>query len=255
MKKFIPLILFNIGFDIKLLAQSTEPIQTDRPDQTECPFIVPEKYFQVENGFGIIYNDRLHKDYTYPSTLIKYGVTKNFDLRLITGVINTRLEEERVTGVPPLTIGFKVNIFEEHGIIPMTSFIGQLTFPTLASSKYKATYYAPSFRFTMQHTLSKRVALGYNLGALWNGESPEPIFLYTLTSGISLSEKIGSYVEVYGFAPQHGTPQHNVDAGFSYLLTQDILFDISAGYRITHDAPKYFTAVGFSFRVNTQRRK
>ena len=32
-------------------------IQIDRPDQTECPFIVPKNHFQVESGFLIEQTD------------------------------------------------------------------------------------------------------------------------------------------------------------------------------------------------------
>ncbi len=32
--------------------QRLTPIQTDRPGQTECPFIVPKNNFQVESGFS-----------------------------------------------------------------------------------------------------------------------------------------------------------------------------------------------------------
>ena len=135
------------------------------------------------------------------------------------------------------------------------AFLAHLSFPTIATKNYKATYYAPSFKFAMQHSLSKKVSLGYNLGALWNGATTRPIFLYTLTTGVSLTEKLGSYVEVYGFAPKHETAQHSMDTGLSYLVNNDISLDISGGYRLTQNAPKYFIALGFSFRVNTQKRK
>jgi len=50
----------------------------------------------------------------------------------------------------------------------------------------------------MQHTLSKRFTLGYNLGYEWDGESSNPNFIYTLTTGITITEKLGGYVEVFG---------------------------------------------------------
>jgi hypothetical protein len=253
MKKLVWIILLNITLYTKISAQNIQPIEPDRPDQTESPVIVPVKYLQMENGFAYLYNDKLNKAYTYPSTLIKYGITNFFDLRLITGVVTTQLDKEKITGLIPLTIGFKLNFLKEKGLIPQTAFLAHLTFPTLASAKYKLNYYAPSFKFAMQHTLSKKLTLGYNLGALWNGVTTKPIFLYTLTTGISLTEKLDGYIEIYGFAPQHETAQHSTDTGLSYLLTQNISLDISGGYGITQNAPKYFMALGFSFRVNTQK--
>src|SRR3982751_2928308 len=81
MKKII--VIFLLMVCIKTFSQNIEPIQPDRPDQTESPIIVPVKYFQAENGFAYFYNDENNKAYTYPSTLFKYGLTKFLDLRLI----------------------------------------------------------------------------------------------------------------------------------------------------------------------------
>jgi len=142
-----------------------------------------------------------------------------------------------------------VNLVHEKGILPTTSFIGHLTIPRLASENFQATYFAPAFRFTMQHTLSEKFALAYNLGAEWDGESPEPIFIYTLTTGYSISEKFGAYVEAYGFVPQISMSDHRFDGGLNYLFRPNILFDISGGVGLTENAPDYYAALGFSFRL------
>ena len=134
-------------------------------------------------------------------------------------------------------------------MLPSPSFIGNLSIPKFASEDHKATYYATAFRFTMQHTLSKDLALGYNLGARWDGESPEPEFVYTLTTGYSISERWSTYIEVYGFAPQRSSAEHSFDGGFSYLFQQNLSMDISGGFGLTDNAPDYFMALGFSFRL------
>ena len=41
------------NYSNNLFAQTLPSIQLDRPDQTECPFITPKKYIQIENGFTI----------------------------------------------------------------------------------------------------------------------------------------------------------------------------------------------------------
>lgn len=101
----------------------------------------------------------------------------------------------------------------------------------------------------MQHTLSQKFSLGYNLGAEWNGETAEPAFIYTLTTGCSISDKIGAYLEVYGFAPQFSKADHRFDGGLNFLLKENILLDISGGAGITENAPDYYMALGFSFRL------
>ena len=79
----------------------------------------------------------------------------------------------------------------------------------------KNTFFAPSFRFTMHHTLTKDISLSYNLGAEMNGVTAEPIFIYTLTTGFSFSEKFGTSVELNGFAPQNNISEHRAEGGIT----------------------------------------
>ena len=233
----------------KSLAQEKEPIETDRPDQTETPAIVPEGMFQMENGFSFEKTDGNSQSLLLPSSLIKYGLNGRFEFRLITEFASEKTSGTKISGLNPVLVGFKVAIAEEKGIWPKVSFISHLMIPDLASSKLKATYYAPRFRFTMQHTLSDKISLGYNLGTEWDGETPDATFIYTLTTGFSLSGKAGCYVEVYGFAPQNDTADHRFDCGFTYLLSDNFMLDASGGFGITENAPDYYTALGFSFRL------
>ena len=141
-----------------------EPIQTDRPDQTESPAITPKGYMQMEHGFMYEQADKNHSSASFPSLLTKLGLSSRLELRLITELVSERSFSKTETGLTPVTIGFKTALCEEKGLLPKTSFIGHLTLPTFASQNFKAVYYAPAFRFTMQHTLSDKINLGYNLG-------------------------------------------------------------------------------------------
>lgn len=244
----ISMLILLFALAHKANSQKLDPIATDRPDQTESPFIVPQQYFQFEIGFVHEKVNQNEINQTYPNCLAKYGLTKKTELRLILDLGNTRSFGKNNSGLNPVTIGFKTNLLEEKGIIPTTSFIGHLTIPTLASQDKKAIYYAPSFRFNMQHTLSDRSTLSYNLGSEWDGFTPEPTFIYTLATGFSITESFGSYVELYGFAPQKQSARHSWDAGFTYLINNNVQLDIHGGTAITKNAPNYFIGCGISFR-------
>lgn len=229
-------------------AQNLPSIQTDRPDQTECPFIVPVNYFQFENGFVYQKTDSNSDKIVVPNVLLKFGINDHFELRLITEYLINRDNNEKISGINPVLIGFKTRLFEEKGIVPTTSFIAHLTIPKLASSSYKTQFYAPEFRFTMQHTISEKQSLSYNIGTEWNGENAEPTFIYTLTTGYSLSKKISGYIEFYGFIPQLEKPDHRFDGGFNYLFNPNHQLDISGGFGLSEASPKYFIGLGYSFR-------
>lgn len=240
---------FFWGTTHNLFGQVLPMIQTDRPDQTECPFIVPKNYFQIESGFNYEKVNKENQNLLYPTILWKYGVNEKFELRLISELTTNKNIGENLTGINPIKIGFKTKLIEQNGLIPQTSFIGHLAIPFLSTSNLTTTYFAPSFRFTMQHTLTEKISLGYNLGAEWNGEDTEATFIYTLTSGISLTEKVGAYIELYGFAPQKQKLDHRFDGGITFFPKPNIMFDISGGFGLTENTPIYYSSLGFSIRL------
>lgn len=230
-------------------SQEIKPLETDRPDQTETPAIVPRGMFQSESGFSYQEDDAVSKSYVLPSTLWKYGVNDNFELRLITEFSIEGNSEEKDFGLKPISIGCKIKISEEKGFWPKTSFIGHISIPNLASNKFKSEYLAPEFRFTMQHSLSEKSYLGYNLGAEWDGFSSQPTFIYTLVTGRSITNKIGAYIEVFGFSPQNEVAYHSFAGGFTYLFSNNFMVDLSGGKGISKTAPLYYYALGISFRI------
>ena len=247
----IKFLLSLFTFSLFANAQNLPSIQTDRPDLTECPFIVPINYFQFENGFVYQQTTENSSEIIAPSTLIKFGINNHFELRMVLEYELNNDFYSRTSGINPVLFGFKSRLIEENGILPTTSFIGHLSIPKLASVNYKTTFFAPEFRFTMQHTISKNQTLSYNLGSEWNGESAEPTFIYTLTTGYSFSEKVSAYIELYGFVPQLDIADHRFDGGFCYLINSNNQLDISAGFGISEIAPNYFLGFGYSFRFKT----
>jgi len=248
-KYFITLGLFLVSVPNNVFGQELTPIQLDRPDQTECPFITPKKYIQIENGFNIEQSEKGIQNFSFPTSLWKYGINDKLEFRLITEFAT----ENYQTGLKPITLGFKTSLLEENGIIPKTSFIGHITTSKLGSKEFQTTYIAPSFRFTMQHTLSKKVTLAYNLGVEWNGETPNQTYLYTLTTGYSLSEKIGCYAEIFGYFTKERNTNHNIDGGLTYLVSNNFIVDLSGGIGITKNSPKNYLSIGISYRFKISK--
>lgn len=252
-KYVISVGLFFGSVTENLSGQSLPPIQLDRPDQTESSFITPRKYIQLEHG---ITRERLNNQtitYFHPSTLWKYGLSEKTELRLITELVSVKNSSATVTGLLPLSIGFKTSLLEENGIIPKTSLIVHITPPAIGSNVFHARYTAPAFRFTMQHTLSPTLSLAYNAGVEWDGEMKAPSYLYTLATGKSLTEKLGYYAEVYGYFPRLDKAVHSVDTGFTYLLHNNCMMDFSVAFGLSDNAPENYVSIGFSYRFSTSK--
>jgi hypothetical protein len=236
-------------------AGQEEKIDTDRPDQTESAGLVPKNYFQAEIGFNKENTYYDNYNLIYPTALLKYGLNK-IELRLETVFLSSyeqRVPEPKwTTGLLPVEIGFKALITEEKKIIPKTSIIAHLGIPMLASPSFKIDHAAPSFRLTMQKTINSHLGIGTNFGAAWDGVQTTPLWIYTFSPGFNVGKRWYMYAEVFGFILKNELPQHNLDGGIAYYISNDVKVDISGGFGISEASPKNYFAIGFSFRVNTR---
>ncbi len=114
-----------------LIAQNNSII-TDRPDQTESAAIVPPGYLQFEHGLATDVEDVV-KTWSVFSTLIRYGVTENFELRLNADphiYDSLYINELRLY---PVSIGIKTKLIEQTKAIPDLSIIIHVQIPEIAS--------------------------------------------------------------------------------------------------------------------------
>jgi hypothetical protein len=233
--------------------QQTGRMETDRPDQTESPFIVKHKFFQTEIGFNLVKIDG-YTTIVVPTILWKYGLCKRLELRLITEInsVETPLiipgGNETNTGLLPVQVGGKIGLWEEKGLLPKTGFLFHVAIPGLAGKKFISSMWAPGFRLSMQHSLSEKIGLGYNVGAEWDGESKIPFWVYTMSLGFNIGERWYSYIEIFGNVREKDLPQHNLDAGIGYYINDNIKLDLSSGFDITKNADEHYCALGISFR-------
>jgi hypothetical protein len=234
-------------------AQQTGRMEADRPDQTESPFTVKHKYFQVETGIGLIKDNKL-STIILPTVLTKYGLLKNLELRLVTefNVVETPViipfGNDFVSGLTPVKVGGKLGLFEEKGWLPKTSVIFEVGIPKAASKKFRATKWAPAFILTMQNSLSENVGLGYNLGAEWDGETNKPYTIYTISAGFDMGKQWTSFIEFFGAARKNNPPANTIDLGLGYYINDNIKLDVSGGAGVSRSAADGFFSAGFSIR-------
>lgn len=246
----IPLFVFCAS---ALCRAQVEKIDTDRPDQTESAVLVPKKWGQFEMGFSKQVNNSTENEFQHPTLLSKYGISKRFEFRLITTVqTNTDFSnpafKQSNCGLTPVEIGGKIALWEEQKLLPKTSLIFHVGIPRFASNYYQADHLAPNFRFTMQHSVSDLIGIGYNLGAEWDGFSNETTWIYTLSPGFNISEKWYAYLEAFGFISKSNKPQHSFDGGIAYYISPNLKIDLSSGSGISKKAPDWYIAIGASFR-------
>jgi hypothetical protein len=244
------LYLFFIAF-FTIPAFAQEDIETDRPDQTETSAIVPAGKFQVEAGIMHQQTEAHSRELTLPTALWKYGVNDKFELRLITEIVHEKYSDSVASGLQPVTLGLKINLWKEKRFVPETSLLVQMQIPKLASKDFKLDYAVPEVRLLFSNKISSTIDLGYNAGAEWNGEKAEPTFEYTLSPNFSITQKLKVFIEAFGFMTQQHHPDHWIDSGLMFLLTKDIQLDLAGGYELTshNHYHQFYETVGISFRI------
>lgn len=248
-----------LALSLTCIAQEEVPeLITDRPDQTESSAVVPVGSLQIESGFvreRIDNETSTSTSYAVNTTLLRYGLTNHFELRVGLDYLHDRVtvkasDSTGITrGFGPLHTGFKIKIRDENGWIPEVAFLGGLTHPFAANPDYRTANTAAGMRFAFSHTITESISLGYNLGAEWDGDSVIPGYFYSLVMGASITERTGFFAESYGIIRESGTAEHLVDAGLTFLAMDNLQFDLSGGLGINEQAIDHFLSVGFSLRL------
>lgn len=237
--------------------ETSDVIVTDRPDATEASSTVGKGTLQIETG-GLYEsfeaNSIQSENYTYNTTLVRYGILDNLELRLgwdfVEGItkVNGNKLNDITSGWSPLLMGVKIDISEENGAMPEIAIIGHV-FPVFSASQdYRPETTGVDFRFSLSHTLCEKSSLGYNIGAQWGNDSPEAAAIYTIAYGYSITNTFGMYAELYGDLPEDSSANHYWDAGFTYLVCNDLQLDTYIGTSITK-GQDLLVGLGLSYRI------
>ena len=239
-----------------------EPLVTDRPDFTEASVTVGRGVAQLEFGYTYTYDeeagDRV-KSHSYPETLLRVGVLAEW-LELRFGW-NYAEESTRVGGVTTnasgaedLYLGLKLALTPQEGILPETAIMPQMTVPT-GSGDFTADEVLPGVNWLYSWDVNDFLSVaGSSQGnRAQDGGSGDYYFEFaqSATAGYSLSERLGAYTEWFAFVPNSADTErteHYFNGGFTFLVTNDLVFDIRAGMGLNSAADDYFLGAGGAVR-------
>jgi len=240
---------------LQIVLQPPGPIVPDRPGQTNPPDVVASGVVLFETGF-----QRETKtaggiqtiNYLYNTSLVRVGLMTNCELRLVVEYAGTRTDSSAqssaLQGFNPVSIGTKIAICPEKGIIPQTAMNVAFTLPYVGRREFRPTFLAPSFFLLMQNNLSEKLSLGYNLGLQWDGDQPNATAVYSISPSLTVAEGLSIFAEVCGFSTENSVPDYRADMGCAYLVNDNVQVDFSAGVGLNTVAPDSFVAFGLAWR-------
>ena len=246
----VSLILFILllGFSMCLNAQE---IITDRPDQTESSSTIPKNSFQIETGIlfsQVNTNSFESNNWNLPTTLLRFGITRNMELRLanqFTSIVKNSEEKTHQYGFGDIEIGAKIQILRKKNINTEIAFLSHLVFP-FGDKRISNTNFGSINKLSISHSITKNTSLGYNVGYNYFGEDLG-MATYSLAVGFTINDKWGFYIEPYGEWLNFQSIASNLDGGFTYLLQQNIQLDISYGLGLNYHM--HYTSLGFSWLI------
>ncbi|MFP4092286.1 MAG: transporter [Cyclobacteriaceae bacterium] len=257
---FVSLILMALHTS----AQEVRPMATDRPGLgSDAPITVPKGYLQLEAGFqmdrdrtttGTMEVDEIA--WVYPTSLFRYGILDNwefrvsFDLLTVESQLINRDLRSVERGVSPLNLGTKVSITEEQGWIPYMSVQLSLSIASTGSEDFRTRFTQPTIIWLMTKSITDKLDLTINLGSSWEDDLPAATYSYAASFDMSLQEKLGTFLEFYGFMPEAGPNMHLVNYGLTYLLNPALQLDVSSGVGLNREATDYFIGLGLSGRID-----
>ncbi|MGD1895201.1 MAG: transporter [Cyclobacteriaceae bacterium] len=232
------------------ILEAQEPLITDRPGQgTDAPYVLTPGEVQVEMGF--LYQDDSNLDQTvilYPNTLVRIGVLERLELRASATLFQQGPRDE--TYVSPVTLGAKIDVSENRGLIPKSAVIINFTLPREGPEEVLNLAAQPEIRLLMNHGITSNFSITTNLSAAWiNVEDVVtfPLHSYAASFDLGVTEYITTFAEFYGFWSRSDT-SHLFNFGGTILLLPDLQLDLSGGLGLTKNAPNYFVSAGFSVR-------
>ena len=231
-------------------------LSADRPGAGTGSEVLPYEVMMWETGFEGQFASWQHT-FTLQTTLFRFGLPGPAELRLeYTGSLDVLPYKPNIKYIydpSPLTIGTKINIFENHGHnnnlrwVPRTSVLVNLNLP-ITPQMAKDMPIGGGVDLLFENELTDWLSLGYDIGARWEEWAPAPDIFAALGFNIELANKVGMYVEVFGTFDTDAVNEKtgktythsdvNFNFGFTYAVHPRVQLDIYAGFNCYNSNPK-----------------
>jgi hypothetical protein len=207
------------------LAESPELV-TDRPDFTESASSVPVGFVQTEMGVSASLSDPAD-EIMLPALLLRVGVARNLELRVgaPSATVTWRAGQEAEITSAPLELGAKYTVSlgpAAAGVLPYVALPVQ-------SIQYDTDGVTAGLKGVWSLEMTDRLGLGGNAGVELAGLGADGGVAWeaslSLSLDISLTERLGTFVEVYSLFGADSVEPYG-QTGLVYLLMHNVQLDV-----------------------------
>jgi len=235
-----------------------EPLQPNRPGQADPPTVLSTGVVQIEGGStferqtdGAPNTDTL----TLPELELRIGVRERIELQLfVTGLVHEDQDgESNDSGMSDIELDARVLLSEQVGLRPAVAVDFGVSIPT-GSGFATSDGVDPEAELLIAWDVGTRWNLNGNLDVASESQGEDEsgrnfVFRPQLALGLTVNERAGLFIEYYGVIEEDTPNQHSADAGATFLVTDDLQLDISAGAGLNDEAPDFFVSAGVAWRL------
>jgi len=245
MEKFFYLLELILLSCVGLKAQNV--INTDRPDQSDGTHIVEKNYFQIETGVQFSKLDDITKGFDNV-TLIRYGITRTFEVRLGNQYSTVR-DSNMISGIRPLTISFKNQLCKQHGLLPKVTLVSYFRLPFTIGPAFPANYFGYTVTLAARHDVLSNLKIYSNFGVTQDQQTADLSYLAAIELNYNVTQRCSVYIEYYGNYARNVYPSNGIDIGFIYALKNNFAMDIAFGSPTLNLGLNKFISSGISIRL------
>ena len=249
-----------------------DSIITDRPHFSEASNLVGKGRIQIETGytysgdqsavsalFGSPAVDQRVQSHSFPETLLRAGLFAEwFEFRL---AYNFLIEQTDTTGQPRSTfrgsddlyVGAKLALTEQKGWLPEIALFPQALLP-IGDSHFTNEQVLPGFNLAYSWKINDFIELEANTQVNRRRDDAAHFyteFIQTANLEYTFTKKFGGFTEWFCFIPNgsiSALPQHYFHAGFVYLFTKYVQYDVHAAVGLTKASDDFFVGTGLSVK-------
>lgn len=234
------------------------PLVTDRPDFTEASSTVGLGVAQLEIGYTYVFDDNgtdKTVTHSYAEPLLRVGILADWlELRVAQNSLAQIENGVENRGATDLYLGFKIALTPQEGLLPEMALIPQMRVPT-GSKAFGSNDVLAGLNWIYGWEVSDRVGTAGST-QFNRKEDDSTAQAYTRwaqswTIAYTLTERWGGYTEWFGLIPHSAdtaNTEHYFNGGFTFLVSNDVQWDIRAGVGLNDAAEDYFVGTGLSIR-------
>lgn len=234
-------------------------ISTERPGFTDGSGITPPGRLVLEFGYTYTFRDRRGVEaqtHNGPEILARVGIIEDrLELRVGTsGYVWSRSNDGTgfvsIEGFSDASVGFKVKIADQNGIMPRLALEGMTTIG-LGSRAISNRDLEPTMKVIGTWDLGSGFTLNSNAVVTYATASGERFVQGAGSASLSfaVSEQMSLFVEYFVVGPRSkGTDAaHSMDMGGALLLSKRVQIDARVGFGLNQEADNLFAGAGISF--------